>query len=59
VPNEGVQFVEFGHLERALRLRWLRGQGVGVRVHPVGHRLVDHAEVPRDAAQVHPVSVQP
>ena len=58
MPDEGIEFVEFGHRDGAIRLWWLLRQGVGVRSDPVGHRLVDHAEVPGDAAQVHPIGIQ-
>ncbi len=37
---------------------WRVGQRRGVGRHPVGHRLVDHAQMARDAPQAHPVDVE-
>jgi hypothetical protein len=57
MPDERIEFVDFGRLD-AFGLRGLVGQGVGVRGDPVGHSLMDDAELPGDAPQVHPIGVQ-
>ena len=58
LSDEGEEFVECGRLDRSGRRWGLVRQGVGLGRHPGGDGLMHHAEVPGNAAQVHPVDVE-